>query len=76
MLQLHAHTNHLLIGVENTGKSEQESAPPLKAVFQWADSVTFMGLPMNSNTRIMSGKSSGNSSAMTNHNADWSCEEE
>ena len=29
---VHAHTNHLLIGVENTSKSGQESAPPLKAV--------------------------------------------
>ena len=48
---VHAHTNHLLIGMENASKSGKESAPPLKAVFQWADSVTVLGLPVNSNTQ-------------------------
>ena len=31
--------------MENENKSGPESAPPLKAVFKWADSVTFTGLP-------------------------------
>ena len=47
----HTHTNHWLIGVENANKSGTESAPPLKAVFKWADSVTFTGLPVNSNNK-------------------------
>ena len=46
----HTHTNHWLIGVENENKSGPESAPPLKAVFKRADSVTFTGLPVNSNS--------------------------
>ena len=49
---VHAHTNHLLIGMENASKSGKESAPPLKAVFQWADSVTVLGVPVNSNERL------------------------
>ena len=50
LLSLYA--NHLLIDVGNTSKYGMESAPPLKAVLKWADSVTFTGKPVNSNRKI------------------------
>ena len=60
LVTVHANTNHLLIGVEKASKSGKESAPPLEAVFKWADSVTVRGYPVNSNTKITGTKEEEN----------------